>query len=592
MIKKAICPNCGAEGTVGRYCEFCGTKIVEVQKHKENASTAKKVILDFKISKEEAIEKFLKNFIITNAIPHDIFCKLQINDVSPMYIPLYSYVGTFNANWSCLKIEKEEYKEGDKTKTREKKYPMNGVAGGNFSFILPNCDTASLPSSVSSLLHSIKTNDSLYEQAELKTFDENSCIVSENGESSATVWRKNNCGDELISEIHNAIHEQVSFDYEDLTYSYTTNGGEGKAFFMSLWIITYTYNGQVYDFAIEGTGESNGSNHPVYEEEKEEIDKYDTIIKNSRVGLLGVLAIFITVFSIGILVAMGYSIPGSQAYLDGKSNGLFITLFTDAVFGLDICLIHKIGNLLIKKQNAENAKNELIKKAMLIKCTNLSEELKIKDFGLDKNIHKQLSDFIPSLKEAIEGVKYDEKAGGWVKYAISILIIIAGILNIVIFGYYSHRPNAQKSQTDLMIKSDTDPIDQYISQQISPTSSTDKLSEETIDNTPNESSMENTTIASTDNDNEQIEEEEVGFKSNVDVMDYVVGNSYSYNGITLRITDEAVYANNNKISTSKPVFRKISLNKGIITARPSISITVIRDDNRLVDNNNGDTYYY
>lgn len=93
------------------------------------------------------------------------------------------------------------------------------------------------------------------------------------------------------------------------------------------------------------------------------------------------------------------------------------------------------------------------------------------------------------------------------------------------------------------------------------------------------------------NDNEQIEEEEVGFKSNVDVMDFVVGNSYSYNGITLRITVEAVYANDNKISTSKPVFRKISLNKGIITARPSISITVVRDGNRLVDNNNGDTYY-
>lgn len=93
------------------------------------------------------------------------------------------------------------------------------------------------------------------------------------------------------------------------------------------------------------------------------------------------------------------------------------------------------------------------------------------------------------------------------------------------------------------------------------------------------------------NDNEQIEEEEVGFKSNVDVMDFVVGNSYSYNGITLRITDEAVYANDNKISTSKPLFRKISLNKGIITARPSISITVVRDENRLVDNNNGDTYY-
>lgn len=91
----------------------------------------------------------------------------------------------------------------------------------------------------------------------------------------------------------------------------------------------------------------------------------------------------------------------------------------------------------------------------------------------------------------------------------------------------------------------------------------------------------------------QPEKEEVpGFKSNSDVMDFVVGNSYSHDGITLRITDEAVYANDNKISTSKPVFRKLTLNKGVITARPSISITVIRDDNRLVDNNNGDSYYY
>ncbi len=91
---------------------------------------------------------------------------------------------------------------------------------------------------------------------------------------------------------------------------------------------------------------------------------------------------------------------------------------------------------------------------------------------------------------------------------------------------------------------------------------------------------------------DEIVEEEIGFKSNTDVLDYVVGNSYSCNGITLRITDEAVYANGNKISTSKPVFRKLSLNKGIITARPSIFLTVIRDDNRLVDNNSGDSYSY
>jgi len=47
MIKKAICPNCGAEGTVGRYCEFCGTKIVELKKDTEYSTTIRKTVLDF-----------------------------------------------------------------------------------------------------------------------------------------------------------------------------------------------------------------------------------------------------------------------------------------------------------------------------------------------------------------------------------------------------------------------------------------------------------------------------------------------------------------------------------------------------------------
>ena len=50
MTQKAICPNCGAEGTVGRYCEFCGTKIVELKKDTEYSTTIRKTVLDFKIS--------------------------------------------------------------------------------------------------------------------------------------------------------------------------------------------------------------------------------------------------------------------------------------------------------------------------------------------------------------------------------------------------------------------------------------------------------------------------------------------------------------------------------------------------------------
>ena len=165
-----------------------------------------------------------------------------------------------------------------------------------------------------------------------------------------------------------------------------------------------------------------------------------------------------------------------------------------------------------------------------------------------------------------------------------VLVIVLAVIAIGFGGYMFLGRGSQKTEvnfpTDTLI-SDSIPVDTVMSDTAAKVS------------TINDEVAADTIVSSNDyNSNEQIEEEEIGFKSNVDVMDFVVGNSYSHDGITLRITDEAVYANDNKISTSKPVFRKISPNKGMITARPSISITVVRDDNRLVDNNNGDTYYY
>lgn len=181
---------------------------------------------------------------------------------------------------------------------------------------------------------------------------------------------------------------------------------------------------------------------------------------------------------------------------------------------------------------------------------------------------------------AIQDIDEEDKANK----GLVVLVIVLAVIAIVFGGYMFLGSGSQN--TDFTLPSDTlisdsIPVDTVMSDTATKVS------------TINNEVAADTIMSSNDyNSNEQIEEEEFGFKSNVDVMDFVVGNSYSHDGITLRITDEAVYANDNKISTSKPVFRKISPNKGMITARPSISITVVRDDNRLVDNNNGDTYYY
>ena len=167
-----------------------------------------------------------------------------------------------------------------------------------------------------------------------------------------------------------------------------------------------------------------------------------------------------------------------------------------------------------------------------------------------------------------------------------VLVIVVIILSIIAIALGSYLIGAGKSLSANLVPSDSTAIDSI------PVDTVKSDTAATVSTTETICTTDSATSSNDYNSNEQIEEEEIGFKSNMDVMDFVVGNSYSHNGITLRITDEAVYANDNKISTSKPVFRKVSPNKGMITARPSISITVVRDDNRLVDNNNGDTYYY
>ena len=81
-----------------------------------------------------------------------------------------------------------------------------------------------------------------------------------------------------------------------------------------------------------------------------------------------------------------------------------------------------------------------------------------------------------------------------------------------------------------------------------------------------------------------------GFSKPYDVRQFVAGERYEHDDVTLEITSDGIYANGNKISTSTPVFRKLNRKYGRITAKPSISITVSYDDNVLIDNSTHERY--
>jgi len=86
------------------------------------------------------------------------------------------------------------------------------------------------------------------------------------------------------------------------------------------------------------------------------------------------------------------------------------------------------------------------------------------------------------------------------------------------------------------------------------------------------------------------QQEAPGFSKPYDVRQFVAGERYEHDDVTLEITSDGIYANGNKISTSKPVFQKLNRKYGRITAKPSISITVLYDDNELIDNSTHERY--
>ena len=124
MINKAICPNCGAEGTVGRYCEFCGTKI-PFPKEKPTTSGKSKEhkprIVRFSTTKDEAIELFL-SYLYGKKVS---FENIKIINISTYSIPFIAYNVYYEYYW---------------TGENEDGIPDNGTLKGEKKIIIPSYD--------------------------------------------------------------------------------------------------------------------------------------------------------------------------------------------------------------------------------------------------------------------------------------------------------------------------------------------------------------------------------------------------------------------------------------------------------------------
>lgn len=184
-----------------------------------------------------------------------------------------------------------------------------------------------------------------------------------------------------------------------------------------------------------------------------------------------------------------------------------------------------------------------------------------------------------ATQETEEVVEEDNANKGLVALVIVLAVIAIGFGGYICYNRFSNNVDPSNNIVEVT------PVDTTEYQTMEPDTevvTTDAKEEAVVD-----------TAMTYNNSNNSQEQHQVkeGFNTNSDVKNFVIGNSYYYNGVTLKITENGVYANDNKISSSSPVFKRVSQFVGKVTARPSISISIKWEGNKLVDNNSGDVYY-
>ena len=252
------CPSCGAEvitdeTTAATYCFYCHNPIV--LEGKLSGEYLPNGIIPFKITKDEAVEKFHDWIQKKKFVAKGFYSKKNIEKLSGVYFPYWLYDCVTNSTMNGSARDVRVWRVGDLEYTETKLYSINRV--GKISY--KNLPKTALQKAQNAMLKGIFP----YEFGALEKFHM--------GYLSGFQAEKRDIDKETLSkEIHNEIQKyaekrmrntvsgHTSFNVE--TQNHTIAKEEFKYTLLPVWVMTYRQSGnQVYYFAMNGqTGEIVG----------------------------------------------------------------------------------------------------------------------------------------------------------------------------------------------------------------------------------------------------------------------------------------------------------------------------------------------
>lgn len=268
MEKEHIeCPNCGAALPISQLleieCPYCGS-IFRNPLNDEDDGTVIENIIPFSTSEEGAKERLFRQFINKTSVPQDIFEHLKLLPIEQYYLPMYLFVGEYNADWSCTVVYRQKDRQGNEHVDYR---PANGVATGYFSKLVLANEGDELPRG---MLPFARTFDQMPEFDSAMTVYMPSYLVGEDGKSIKVMPQ-----DMTAKEAWNYLQTPIEIDARDAAYAqmpgqevkdiHVTPRFHGKLrdlLLFPMWYGQYDYKGQTYYYVIDGMGKQGDFSHP------------------------------------------------------------------------------------------------------------------------------------------------------------------------------------------------------------------------------------------------------------------------------------------------------------------------------------------
>lgn len=261
------CPNCGASfqfDGVNNICPYCGSVIKSAtpkstpKKGNEEATT----VLPFVLSEDDAISTIIKELVVTNGVPLNVFEQLSNIKVEKYRLPMYGSLINLDVCWSAQSVVRKTRKYRDKngnekTEYYDEYYPISGNAFGRCDTLFLANKCAEIPGKLRDYAERLPYEYSKYANSELSDTKMGGECKEIQADLRFEELRDNTDANKYISDISlNIAHGQISGRYVDLETTWKANFSDIKLLMIGFYYITFEYDGVEYYGCVNAvTGE-------------------------------------------------------------------------------------------------------------------------------------------------------------------------------------------------------------------------------------------------------------------------------------------------------------------------------------------------